>query len=69
MNEEQNCKWLPALESAGLITERETRLRQEILICMKANGIRVTGEVWLTLVFMDEAALAAIARELHINTK
>ena len=69
MNEEQNCPWLTALESAGLVTERETRLRQSIMICMKANGIPVTGELWLHLVFMDESALAGIARELHIDTK
>jgi hypothetical protein len=33
---------------------------------MKANGIPVTGETWFRLLFMDEAGLVAICRELHI---
>lgn len=48
------------------MTDRETRLRQEILICMRANGIAVTGETWLQLVFMPVESLEAICRELHI---
>ena len=43
------------------------RLRQAILTTIKANGLYVSGEFWITLVFRTEAELREIARELHIN--
>jgi hypothetical protein len=47
----------------------KARLRQEIMLTMKANGLPVTGDFWLFLVFRTEAELRKIARELHINPK
>lgn len=44
-------------------------LRQEILACILANGLPISGELWLTLVFRTESELRQIAGELHIYPK
>ena len=38
------------------------------MLCIKANGLTVTGEIWFSLVFRTENELVKIAKELHINT-
>lgn len=43
------------------------RLRQEIMVCWKANGIVITGELWFFLIFRTEAELRQIASELNIK--
>jgi hypothetical protein len=50
-------------------TQRENALRQEILACIKANGIDLPGEAWLSLAFMTESQLVQLARELRIIIK
>ena len=48
------------------MSDRATQLRHEIMIATKANGVPVTGDLWLGLVFASEEALIGIARELCI---
>lgn len=45
------------------------RLRQEIMVTVRANGEPATGELWLSLAFRTESELVKIAQALHINTK
>jgi hypothetical protein len=45
----------------------EERLRHEIMTNVKANGIEVTGDFWLMLVFRTEAQLREICREMKIR--
>jgi hypothetical protein len=47
--------------------QRKERLRQEIMITVKANGLTVTGEFWFMLVFRTESELRSIASDLHIH--
>lgn len=47
-------------------TDRAATMRHEIMLTVKANGLPVSGEFWLTLAFRTETELAAICRELHI---
>jgi hypothetical protein len=37
------------------------------MVTMKANGIIVTGDIWLFLIFRTEAELKEIARDLNIR--
>jgi hypothetical protein len=48
--------------------QRKQALRQEIMLAVKANGLEVTGDFWLMLVFRTESELKQIASELHIKT-
>ena len=43
------------------------QLRHEIMICVKANNLPVTGEFWLMLVFRSESELKDIAKGLNIS--
>jgi len=45
----------------------EERLRHEIMLNVKANGIPVTGEFWLMLIFRTESQLREICREMNIK--
>lgn len=47
--------------------QRRERLRHEIMLAMRANGTPVTGLMWLGLIFMSEAGLRGVARELCIR--
>ena len=40
----------------------------EILLCVKANNLPTTGELFFTLAFRTESELKNICRELHIAT-
>jgi len=44
-----------------------SRLRQEIIMRIKAGGVEVDGSIWLALVFMDKDALTKVARGLGLN--
>lgn len=46
--------------------DRKARLRQEIMITVKANNLQVTGEFWFMLVFRSESELRQIASELNV---
>jgi hypothetical protein len=48
---------------------RAEHMRQEIMNTVKANGLPVTGDFWLMLVFRTEAELRQICQELNINAK
>ena len=50
-------------------TKRKKDLIQEILQCVSANDVPVTGELILGLVFRTESELRQIAQELHIQVK
>ena len=41
-------------------------MRHEIMLCAKANGQKVTGDLWFALAFRTEAELEAICQDLHI---
>lgn len=47
---------------------RETMIT-EIVHAMKANGMFVSGDLYLSLVFRTEVELRGICRELHIYTR
>lgn len=58
------------MDNSDLMKNEEHRksvLRQEIMLCMKANNLTVTGEFWFMLIFRTEQQLKAIARDLHLN--
>lgn len=42
-------------------------MRHRIMLNVKANGIPVTGEFWLFLVFRTDAELREICREMNIT--
>jgi hypothetical protein len=44
-------------------------LRHEIMLCMKANNVPVTGEAWLSFVFRSESELQQMCAELNIHVK
>jgi hypothetical protein len=44
-----------------------TKIRQVIMITIKANNLSVTGEFWFFLVFRNESELRQIASEMNIN--
>lgn len=44
-------------------------MRHEIFITIKANGVPVTGDLFLALAFRTEDELRKLCAELHINTK
>lgn len=43
------------------------RLREEIMLAMKANNVPVTGDVWFSLIFMPLANIRKMAAKLHIR--
>lgn len=43
-------------------------IRQNILLAIKANGLPVDGDLWLSLAFRSRGELIKIAQELHIAT-
>ncbi len=47
--------------------DESTRLRQEIMLCVRANNLSVTGEFWLMLVFRTLGELKEIAHDLGIQ--
>lgn len=49
------------------MSDKSTILRQEIMLCVKANNLPVSGDFWLMLAFRTEAELIAIAQEMHIK--
>lgn len=38
-----------------------------ILLCMSANGLYISGDLFFMLAFRSESELKGIAQELHIN--
>ena len=48
--------------------QRQQDLRHQIYLCMKANEVPVTGELFFNLIFCTETQLVKIAHELHIKT-
>jgi hypothetical protein len=57
----------PRMRQMIAINQRKQALRQEIMAVVKANGLPVTGDFWLALVFRTESELKSIARDLHIK--
>lgn len=49
------------------MSDRATVLRQEIMLCVKANNLPVSGDFWLMLAYRTEAELVQIARELNVK--
>lgn len=47
--------------------DRCSRLRAEIMLVVKANGVPKSDEIYLALLFRSESELRAIAQELHIT--
>lgn len=47
--------------------QRKQALRHDIMLVVKANGLEVTGDFWLMLIFRTESELKKIAQELHIK--
>jgi len=47
------------------VDEKE-RLIDEIFIVCKANGVMITGELFISLAFCTESELKKIAHELYI---
>lgn len=45
------------------------KLITAILQCMAANGLYISGDLWLALAFRTESELRQICRELHINSE
>jgi hypothetical protein len=48
--------------------KRMETMRHEIMCCVKANGLPVTGDLFFSLVFRTESELKKICHELHIKT-
>ena len=44
-----------------------TRLRDEIMQCCLANDVPITTDLWFRLIFLTEAGLRGVARELNIK--
>lgn len=42
-------------------------MRHEIMLCVKANQLPVTGDFWFMLIFRTEAELVSICHELNIR--
>jgi hypothetical protein len=55
-----------AMKKDAAASKREQILRHSIMECVKANGLPVTGDFWLMLVFRTETQLREIAREIGI---
>ncbi len=49
------------------LSKRHEQMRHSIMIAVLANGVSVTGELWLELVFMTESGLAKVCQELCIQ--
>lgn len=49
--------------------EESKRLIHEIVLCVKANNVSVTGELLIGLAFRTLSQLRQIARELHIKVE
>lgn len=47
--------------------KRKEGMRHDIMLCVKANGLPVDGDLWLTLIFRTESELKSICNELHIG--
>jgi len=60
--------WEEVIESR-FPDEECKRLRQEILILCKANRVQISGEAWLSLVFMEREQLVGVCQDLGIRTK
>ena len=45
----------------------DDRLRQEIMLCMAADELPVTGDFWFQLIFLSRSSLLAKAQELGIQ--
>jgi len=47
--------------------QRKAFMRQSIMNTVKANGIPVSGELWITLIFRSESELKTICSEMNIK--
>ena len=44
-----------------------TRLRHDIMQCCLANELTITADLWFRLIFLSDAGLRCVARELNIK--
>jgi len=44
-----------------------TQMRHEIMLNVKANGLQVTGDFWLMLVFRTNSQLKKICQDMNIK--
>ena len=51
----------------GFHTAASERMRHEIMLTVKANGLEVTGDFWLMLIFRSESELRKLCHELNIR--
>jgi len=47
--------------------KRMSLMRQEIMLCVQANNVPNSGEIFLKLVFLSELALVKVCQQLHIR--